>query len=404
MRLIVVVLSSAAVLLGGLAGTASALPGDEPIVLLGPADGATVEPSGDGTRMTFTCPTYRTLDLGDGFAVFGAGTDHTAALATGPELGTDGRLRQDQRVDLAGPIPDDALPAGQCTTVLGDEDRRGLAPGTYWWQVSRICTGCAGSYESSEPRRIVVRADVRAALRPGSAPYAGYPTFWSVTATGAPDGSAVTVERRAGTGWKRVGVATVDAARAEPVLTLPRGRQRLRATVTVGTQATTTAEVAVRVRPDRGKRRTSARSDGRWAGTRKAPVTFRVADAGRRIRDLRATVTMVCPAVPAPGSVGGQITTQAGVALVPSARIAPDGRFVGVIARDGASGLVRGRLAGRALSDGHVQLRVGPCVGSVRFGARRADPQPRGGTCGSVAGASAAARFSSRTAAHSSSR
>lgn len=131
-----------ALLLGATA--ARALPGDAPIELISPADGATVAPSASGSRFVFGCPDYRTVDFGDGFALHGGVENYSAALATSPELGSDGRLRDDRRVDFSGPQPDNGLPAGHCSTILGDESRAGLAPGTYWWQVARICTGCAG--------------------------------------------------------------------------------------------------------------------------------------------------------------------------------------------------------------------------------------------------------------------
>ncbi|MDO8186925.1 hypothetical protein Q5424_06910 [Conexibacter sp. JD483] len=359
---------------------ARALPGDAAIELLSPADGATVAPSASGSRFVFTCPDYRTVDFGDGFALHGGVTDYTAALATSAELGGDGRLRDDRRVDLAGPQSDNTLPAGQCATTLGDENRSGLSPGVYWWQVSRICTGCAGSYESSAPRRLVVRADVRPRLSPPRALYGGYPAAFGVVAPGAPEGAAVTLERQVGGGWKRVAGGVVgsraggDAAGggsgAMVIATLPVGRQRVRAVVTVGERFVSPA-VGVRARPDSGRRATSAASDGTWAGTRRAPVSFRVADGGRTLRGFRADVTMVCPTVPAPGSVGGQITTQAGVAAFARARVAPDGRFYGVAVRGGSSVLVSGRLRGRALTDGIASLSVGACSGQRSFRAAR---------------------------------
>ncbi|HST41215.1 MAG TPA: hypothetical protein VLK58_16990, partial [Conexibacter sp.] len=185
-------------LAGLLAPGAAALPGDEPIALVSPADGATVAPSGDGSRFLFTCPVYRSADFGDGFATFGARTDYSARLATSAELGVDGRLRQDRLVDLGGVQSDDTVPPDQCLTVMGDEQRAGLDPGTYYWQVARICTQCAGSYETSEVRRLVVRAEVRASLRPPGALFGGYPAAFAVRVEGAPDGSVVALQRQTG--------------------------------------------------------------------------------------------------------------------------------------------------------------------------------------------------------------
>ncbi len=357
---------------------ARALPGDAPIELISPADGATVAPSASGSRFVFGCPDYRTADFGDGFALHGGVDSYSAALASSPELGGDGRLRDDRRVDFSGPQSDNTLPAGQCSTILGDESRAGLAPGTYWWQVARICTGCAGGYEASAPRRLLVRADVRPGVLAPRGVYGGYPAGYVVAAPGAPEGSAVALERQAGGGWRRIASGVVErgsepgrGAGAELIATVPAGRQRLRAVVTVGSERFMSPPELVLAQRDRGPRATSAASDGAWAGTRRAPVSFRVAAGGRTLRGFRATVTMVCPTVPAPGSVGGQITTQAGVAAVARARIAPDGRFYGVAAGGGSSVLVSGKLRGRTLTRGVARLSVGACSGQLSFGAAR---------------------------------
>jgi hypothetical protein len=371
MRALAAAALGSAVLAGLLAPGAAALPGDEPIALVSPADGATIAPSGDGSRFLFTCPVYRSADFGDGFATFGARSDYAARLATSPELGGDGRLRQDRLVDLGGVQSDNTVPPEQCLTVMGDEQRSGLAPGTYFWQVSRICTQCAGSYETSEVRRIVVRADVRAALAPSASLFGGYPAVFGIEASGAPDGTAVALERQAGRAWKRLARGTTSDGAAELIATVPAGRQRLRVVGSVGGQRFESPPTTIPVRRAGDRRATSAASDGGWTGTQRKPVRFRVADGGRLLRDFRANVTMVCPTVPAPGSVGGQVTTQAGVAAFARARIAPDGSFLGVAAREGTAVLVRGRLRGRALSDGVARVSVGACSGTLTFGARR---------------------------------
>ena len=38
-------------------------------------------------------------------------------------------------------------------------------PGTYCWQIWRLCTGCAGSYETGPVRRLVLQSPVEPALR-----------------------------------------------------------------------------------------------------------------------------------------------------------------------------------------------------------------------------------------------
>lgn len=365
MRLVPVLASLLAV------APAHAMPGDDPIVPLSPDDGASVAPSANGTAFVYTCPVYRSSDAGDGFAVYGDESNYSAALATSPELGTDGRLRDDRRVDFDSAHESNTLPEGQCFSTLGNESRAGLEPGTYYWQVSRICAGCDGSYESTAVRRIVVAADVSATVRPVGKVFGGYPAAYRVTASGAPQGTAARLERKAGGRWRSLGTATLNDGAGEAIAILPTGTQTVRVTIALGAQRFTSAPVRVKARPDTGARATSARSDGRWKGTKDQPVSFRVTGAGRVVERFEARVTMLCPQVPPPGSVGGQFTTMAGFARFATARIAPDGRFFGVAEQDDLAVLVRGRLRGRSLSGGVADLSVGTCTGQLRFAARR---------------------------------
>lgn len=74
-----------------------------------------------------------------------------------------------------------------------------------------------------------------------------------------------------------------------------------------------------------------------------------------------------------PGHPGRPATTQIGTAKLRKARIAPDGRFVAASAPGSGTAIrVRGRLAGRKVFDGRIELSVGNCSGSQAYGARRA--------------------------------
>jgi hypothetical protein len=77
---------------------------------------------------------------------------------------------------------------------------------------------------------------------------------------------------------------------------------------------------------------------------------------------------MLCPT---PGMVG-QFTTQIGKAALKRIRIAPDGSFVGAATARSTSIRVRGRLRGRRITGGRVELSVGSCQGSSAFTAKRA--------------------------------
>jgi len=77
---------------------------------------------------------------------------------------------------------------------------------------------------------------------------------------------------------------------------------------------------------------------------------------------------MLCP-----GITAGQFTTQIGTAKIATVRIAPDGRFVGAAAPFANTAIrVRGRLAGRKVRDGRIELSVGNCSASQSFSASRA--------------------------------
>jgi hypothetical protein len=99
------------------------------------------------------------------------------------------------------------------------------------------------------------------------------------------------------------------------------------------------------------------------------PVTFTcVAQAGRQIRGFTAHVAMLCPT---PGMMR-QFTTQIGTAAIGRIRVAPDGSFFGAATPERATTVrVRGRLRGRTVTDGRVELSVGTCSGSVGYTARR---------------------------------
>jgi hypothetical protein len=97
-------------------------------------------------------------------------------------------------------------------------------------------------------------------------------------------------------------------------------------------------------------------------------VRLRVANAGRQIRGFNAHVAMLCPT---PGMVS-PFTTQIGTAAIGRIRVAPDGSFVGAATPKRATAVrVRGRLRGRTVTGGRVELSVGTCSGSAGCTARR---------------------------------
>lgn len=357
-----------ALLAGAVAASpAAGLPGDPPITLVEPAADAVI-PTGSGITVAYECPVYRQLDLGTGFVLFGGVSDHGAALATSPTLGPDGRLADVLTRDTAHQPP--GLAAGRCQSGLGTGRADGPenTPGAYYWQVWRLCTGCTGSYETSEVRRLTVRADATLAVGAAGPAFAGFPVAVPVSAAGVPDGTTVTLERGAGSRVRVSGSGTARDGAAEVIATLPAGAQSLRARVRIGTDEVTSPPRTLRVRPAASPRVTAARDDGAWAGAR-GGTRLLVTGGGRLVRNLQTRVTMLCPQLPLPGGQG-QVTTQVGVAAVSRARIAPDGRFIAAVTAKGASGLVRGTIRAGRLS-GTARLSVGTCTGQATFTAAR---------------------------------
>jgi hypothetical protein len=355
----------ALVLLACCCPPALALPGDDPFGPVSPADGATFAPDPDGVPVAFTCPAYRSFTAGLGFTVFGGPGDYGVSFATSPALGTDGRLNADHVVALDSGHVTNALPQGQCgaTFAAGGGDRPQERPGTYWWQVWRQCTGCTGGYEVGPVRRLVLRTPGRPSVQPPARAYAGYLVAIGLRLRGVADGARATLQRRVGGRWKAVGSDGLLGGKGEVVVALPRGRQRLRASVRSGDETLVGAERSLVVETARDWR-TGSDDDGVYRG--RLSTRLEVAGDGRTVRGFEADVPMLCP-----GVVGGQLMTQIGHTALRRIRVAPDGSFIGggVIGRQTAT-LVRGRVA-RGKVTGRAELSVGTCTGSASFSASR---------------------------------
>lgn len=355
--------------LAATAPTAAALPGDEAFQVVSPAADAVIDVAPAGIQVTYTCPVYRTLDDGQGFVLQAGAPSYRAVLATAPEVGTDGLLRADRVLLRVTAETPNTVPAGQCVSVLGDGRSTGPqnTPGTYWYQVYRLCTGCSTGYEPGEVRRITVRSQATLRVKPAVA-YAGFPTRFGVSASGLPDGTAVLLQREVGTSWTTIGTGTASRGSAEVVANLRRGANRLRAVATTGSD-TLTSPVRVIAGRVTARRITSSADDGRYTGPR--GVKLKIGKRGTTISGATIRVLMVCPTVPAPGSVGGQITTQTGFAQITTAPIAPDGRFVAAGTAEGSSVYIHGRVRKGKVLSGVAKLSIGVCSGTATFTAAR---------------------------------
>lgn len=347
---------------------AAALPGDDPFAPLTPEDGAAFAPDPSGIPVTYTCPVYRISSAGTGFTVFGGPSDYGVSFATAPDLGTDGRLRSTNTVALDNGHEGNTVPEGQCTSTFAAGGSVGETPqetpGTYYWQVWRLCTGCEGSYETGPVRRLVLRLTAAPRVAAPARVYAGFAAAIGLRLDGVPDRAAVALQRFAGGRWRAVGTGSALDERGEVIATLPRGRQRLRAVVTAGGEVLAGPETTVTVRRARGWS-TRPADDGTYTG--KLGVRFRVTGGGRLIRSFEADVAMLCP-----GLVAGQLTTRIGRSFVKRIRIAPDGSFLAAASYGGdTTTLVRGRLRRGKVSGGAAELSLGACNGVNRFTARK---------------------------------
>lgn len=277
-----------------LPGAAMALPDDPSFEPLAPADRAALPVSPDGIPVSYTCPVYRIAD--PGFPLFGGPKDYGVSVSAFPELGADGRLGGTRNTGAADP----AAGADRCAAALGaggSPPRPHETPGTYYWQVYRLCTGCADGYEVGAVRSFTLRSPVAAVLAVPAKAYDGYPFFVSVALAGAPAGTQVVIERKSGASWLKLATTSAAAGKAEAVVTLARGDRELRAAVTIGAQTVLGAPRHVNVKRARSWS-TSARSNGRYegSGSRLKSVSFRIAAKGRELRDFDAKVPMLCPA------------------------------------------------------------------------------------------------------------
>ena len=349
-------------ILGVSSGPASALPGDPPVTPLSPAPGATLPTDAAGIPVSYACPIYRTQDFGEGVVRYGDERDYVVMMSDSSQLDGEGRLADPvARVTGASTAAD----PNTCTVALGNTQLSPApqaTPGTWYWQVSRLCAMCSPPFEVGPVQAFTLRTSEKPVLRLPPKVYAGYRFIARVGGLTAPAGTEVVLERRQGKRWRRAGSGGVAGSAADLTAILPPGPATLRARLTIGGQVVTSAGKSVRVRPADAK--ANRVSGGPWKG---AGVTgFRV--VGRKLVDLRVPVTLLCPT---PGMTG-QFTTQAATAIVASAKLAPDGSFVGISLRGGQSVRIRGKLSGGSLSGGLAEVSLGPCTGSARFSAKPA--------------------------------
>jgi hypothetical protein len=346
------------------AAPSAGMPDDPPVTAVFPVNDATVPINPAGIEVRYTCPEGYRISGEPPFAVYGGRKDYGVHFASSPELGNDGRLLESNLFDRAGddPIQDNDIPLGQCRAYL----THGIAPGVVYWQAWRLCLDCPGGYETSEVRSMrltVTGSGVRIAASWPRSAYAGYPFHVSVTSNGIAAGTALELQVRRGTRWRRIGNINLGADAGDGPAVLARGRHRVRALVRVGSEQVASAPRTVQVR--RAQRwETSRRHDGLWRDRRVAQ--FRVSAGGRVISNGRFRLSLLCPT---PAMVN-PLTTMIADAPLSRARFAPDGSFAWAGVINDHVTYIHGTIRGNRAS-GRARLSLRTCTGGGVWKARR---------------------------------
>jgi hypothetical protein len=358
-RLSLVLLATAVAL--ALPAAAQALPGDPPIVPLGPAEGAVVPANAAGIAVSFGCPAYIREIYGE-TRDQGSYEDYDVRFSNAPALGPDGRL-------AAQPFGSDAgarlspADAAACTATLDTYDTASspeIVGGRVFWQAYRRCAGCPGGYETGPVRSFVIRPDVQGTLKLPAAVYAGYLAVYRFESPARLSGARALLQRRGRTSWLTV-LEKPFSQTTEFVAKLPAGRQRLRVRIETPSGAFDLPERTLTVRRG-GRRVTSGRDDGSY-GARKPPsnstLRFKVSKDGTTLRDFKASLAAFCV-----GPTLAQNRLVVAFAALRSARIAPDGSVTGLLeTSSGARVLLTGRLRNRSFK-GRVVTQFSTCTGS----------------------------------------
>ena len=342
---------------------AQAAPGDPPIVPTAPADGATVPANADGIEVAFGCPAYYEFPE-PGRPPNGNYENYRVRFSAAPALGPDGRLAAKLTED-AGATPVEPARTS-CTAQLDtydDATSPEIVGGRVYWQAYRECRACPGFFESGPVLSFTVRPAIGSRLTVPRRVYAGYPAAFTVTPSGAPQDADSLLQRRIRGSWRTI--ARGDRRRDDLVATLPAGRQRVRGVVQLGDRTFAGAPRTVRVRRG-GARATGRADDGRYASTDPDDqIRFRVTGGGRLVRGFRARLVVFCVGATIPDN-----RAQIAFAGFERARIAPDGRFIGVLQVENARTEVHGRIRdGRFTGD--VDTAFSTCSGDKSYKARR---------------------------------
>lgn len=357
------------------ATTGLAVPGDPPIATLSPADGAKVTVDLDGVAVSFACPPYYENDFRRESGILSEeGSGYGVRVSPTTDVGPGGLLADQLSADN---LPEQRRGTSTCDARLGDfsagvpaSSRWQLRPGgPYYWQAYRACTTCAGEVEVGPVRSFTVAPDagsVTLAVKTPRRAYAGVARLVEVEVRGATEEPEVVLERRTKRGWRRIPSRNALNLTADRVARFPRGSYAFRARTTLpqsGRVVSRRRKVVVR-RAGRGVRGT----DGRYRGV-KRDLELRVTKGGRLLRGFTATFTGTCPTTFPDGTIN--LNPLPVSAVFGPVRVAPDGRFVGLVDDRALRAHLSGRLTAKGIV-GTVNANTGQCSGRIkRFTARR---------------------------------
>ncbi|MBS1892475.1 MAG: hypothetical protein JST59_14355 [Actinobacteria bacterium] len=326
-----------------LAPIAMAMPGDPPIKALSPKDGASIPATDLGIKVTFACPAYSTDIENEGEddekKVAGSIDDYEVHFSTGTTRGPDGVLTTAGFGEDGEGLVDPGPEKGTCSAELSLPEGPvpvALYSGVVHWQAFRTCDGCdSDQYETGPVSAFTVTPDVEEPeLNVQDHVYAGYLTRVAFS-TGSDLGRAqVVLQRWNGQEWLEVEKLDADSGgeTAFFVKFKEPAKTPIRAVITAPGITYPLEPQTLNVRKAGKKRAVDAADDGKYLVDKSeratAPARFTVANDGKLLRGLRASVPATCRAGAA------AVNVQASVALK-RARIAPDGTVVGMAVSHG---------------------------------------------------------------------
>lgn len=347
------------------AAPALALPSDPPVTALSPDDGVSLRIGQAGVTVGLTCPSYTEAGVpGDPFSDPGFAGDYRVAVSSQPAVGADGVLASPS--DVVYPVLDgqqtEASTCHATITSLG-------TPGRYFWQPYRYCAGCAGGKEVGAVRSFTLVPDpnaVKLTIKPPRRAYAGFGTLVPITVDGTSARPAITLQRLKKGKWVKLRSINALNFKNDHVATFPAGRYPVRASISLPQTGTVTSpERTISVKRSKAG---TPRSDGGYRDGR-YDLAATVAKGGRQLKRFKANVSGTCP-IPT-GNGGVNLNPTIISVVMPTVRIAPDGRFARALPVSGYKIHLSGRLHGGRLT-GTVVAETGGCSGTISaFAARR---------------------------------